>query len=206
MKWFGIRREKCGLPANAYPPLQTERLVMRMFQPGDAMDVFDYARSPIVGAMAGWAPHKTLLESQQVVRRFISRGDVWAIVEKRTGHVIGSIGLHTDSRREIDNARMLGYALGENYWGKGYATEAAREVLRFAFMELQCPILSVYHYPGNTKSRHVIKKLGFVQEGTLRMASALPDGSPTDEVCCSLTREEYLAALAPPTMPGAGIK
>lgn len=57
MKWFGIRREKCGLPANAYPPLQTERLVMRMFQPGDAMDVFDYARSPIVGAMAGWAPH-----------------------------------------------------------------------------------------------------------------------------------------------------
>ncbi|HPR79011.1 MAG TPA: GNAT family N-acetyltransferase [Candidatus Limiplasma sp.] len=97
MKWFGIRREKSGLPANAYPPLQTERLVMRMFQPGDAMDVFDYARSPIVGAMAGWAPHKTLLESQQVVRRFISRGDVWAIVEKRTGHVIGSIGLHTDS-------------------------------------------------------------------------------------------------------------
>ena len=206
MKWFGIRREKCGLPANAYPPLQTERLVMRMFQPGDAMDVFDYARSPIVGAMAGWAPHKTLLESQHVVRRFISRGDVWAIVEKRTGHVIGSIGLHTDSRREIDNARMLGYALGENYWGKGYATEAAREVLRFAFMELQCPILSVYHYPGNTKSRHVIKKLGFVQEGTLRMASTLPNGSPTDEVCCSLTREEYLAALAPPTMPGAGIK
>lgn len=141
-----------------------------------------------------------------MVRRFISRGDVWAIVEKRTGHVIGSIGLHTDSRREIDNARMLGYALGENYWGKGYATEAAREVLRFAFMELQCPILSVYHYPGNTKSRHVIKKLGFVQEGTLRMASTLPNGSPTDEVCCSLTREEYLAALAPPTMPGAGIK
>ena len=36
--------------------------------------------------MAGWAPHKTLLESQQVVRRFIARGDVWAIVEKRTGH------------------------------------------------------------------------------------------------------------------------
>ena len=208
MSWFKPRRVRRNPPANVYPTLQTERLVLRGFDLNDTVDVFAYAHSALVGPMAGWTPHRSLEESRQVVQHFIDHGDVWAIVEKKTGHVIGSIGLHADLKREVDNARMLGYALGEAHWGQGYATEAAAAVLRYAFEELCCPVVSAYHFPKNAKSKHVIKKLGFVPEGTLRLATTLPDGTLSDDVCYSMTRDEYVAranreaAKAAPTDAG----
>jgi len=193
MNWFKHRREGRKLePLEKYPALQTERLVLRMFTPCDTVDVFAYAQSTVVGPMAGWQPHRNIEESRQVVEHFIHHGDVWAIVEKKSGRVIGSIGLHADLKREVENARMLGYALGEKYWGKGYATEAATAVLRFAFEDLTCPLVSAYHFPGNRSSKHVIEKLGFVAEGVLRLASTLPDGTVVDNACYSITRNEYL--------------
>jgi putative acetyltransferase len=176
--------------------LATQRLVLRQFDPGDAVDVFAYAQNPAVGPMAGWMPHCDIQDSRRVVSQFIRCGDVWAIVEKKTGRVIGSIGLHADGKREVDGARMLGYVLGEPHWGQGYATEAAQAVLRFAFEQKDCCVVSAYHFPGNARSKRVIKKLGFVPEGTLRMAGTLPGGQMTDEVCYSITKEEYQARAA----------
>ncbi|MCE5342387.1 MAG: GNAT family N-acetyltransferase [Eubacteriales bacterium] len=174
-----------------YPPLLSQRLVLRMFELGDTADLYEYARSPIVGPMAGWTPHRSMEESRQVVHQFINHGDVWAIVEKRSGRVIGSIGLHADSKRDVPNTRMLGYALGEPYWGQGYATEAAEAVLKFAFEDLGCPLVSAFHNPQNDRSKRVIQKLGFLLEGRLRLAGTLPDGTVTDEDCYSMTRAEY---------------
>ncbi|MDD3214683.1 MAG: GNAT family protein [Eubacteriales bacterium] len=195
MSWFKRRRKAKKIEPRGYPPLQTERLVLRMFDPGDTVDVFAYAQSPLVGPMAGWPPHRTIEESRMVVDRFISNGDVWAIVEKKGGRVIGSVGLHPDRKRDVENAKMIGYALGEKYWGRGYATEAASAVLRYAFESLECPIVSAYHYPHNARSKRVIKKLGFSTEGTLRLASTLTNGCLCDDVCCSLTREDYFARV-----------
>ena len=192
MKWFGSRREKLKPSANAYPTLQTKRLTLRMFEPADAAALYAYSQNPHVGPPAGWAPHRSLEESRQIVRRFIIHGDVWAIVERNTGHLIGTIGLHADGKREVENARNLGYALDEAYWNRGYATEAAREVLRFAFFDLKCPVVSVCRFPDNAQSARVIEKLGFVHEGTLRLSFTGPSGTLMDEVCYSLTREEYL--------------
>ena len=196
MRWFQFRRARQGASAEGYPTLQTERLVLRAFDLNDTVDVYAYAHSPVVGPMAGWPAHRSLEESRQVVQHFMHSGDVWAIVEKKTGRVIGSVGLHADLKREVENARMLGYALGEAHWGQGYATEAANAVLHFAFEELGCPLVAAYHFPKNAKSKRVIKKLGFAAEGTLRMATTLPDGVVSDEVCYSLTREEYQARAA----------
>ena len=173
------------------PTLGTERLVLRTFEPSDAVDVFAYAQSPTVGPMAGWQPHRGIEESRRIVQLFIRNRDVWAIVEKKTGRVIGSIGLHADGKRNVNGAKTLGYVLGESYWNQGFATEASREVLRYAFEELNCPIVSVEHFPKNAKSKHVIKKLGFTYEGTLRMSYTLYDGTVLDELLYSMTRAEY---------------
>lgn len=189
MKWFGHGKQAS---APALPTLTTERLVLRGFDPSDAVDVFAYAQSDKVGPMAGWAPHRTLEDSRRVVEGFIEHGDVWAVVEKRTGHVIGSVGLHKDwRRRDIPDSRELGYALGEKSWGLGYATEACREAIRYAFEELGCEVIAACHFPTNQESRRVIKKLGFVYEGTLRRSRRLPDGTSADLVTYSLLREEY---------------
>ena len=179
-----------------FPVLGTARLVLRTFHPNDAVDVFGYAQSEKVGPMAGWAPHKCLDDSRRVVEGFIEAGDVWAIVDKSTGHVIGSVSLHKDPYRPLEGCRRLGYVLGENYWGQGYATEACREVLRYAFETLECPVVSVAHYPINQRSKRVIKKLGFTCEGTLRRTTLLYDGTYADSVVYSLFKEEYEARMA----------
>ncbi len=193
MKLFRNRKAR---PTAGMPVLQTERLVLRGFDPSDAVDVFAYASGPNVGPRAGWEPHKTIEDSRRVVERFIRGGEVWAVVEKKTGHVIGSVGLHKRGPRIVEGARELGYALGEGSWGQGYATEACGAVLRHAFVELGCPVVSVGHFPGNQQSKRVIKKLGFVCEGTLRRARTLPDGTYTDEVIYSLLSEEYARQAA----------
>ena len=66
-------------------------------------------------------------------------------------------------------------------------------MLRYAFEERDCQVLSVSHFPFNQKSRRVIKKLGFAYEGTLRHAHDLPGGEVSDLVCYSLLRSEYEA-------------
>ena len=70
-------------------------------------------------------------------------------------------------------------------------TEVCREVLRYAFEELELDLVSAFHYPGNRRSQRVIEKLGFYYEGILRNASVLPDGEVTGNVCYSMTCEEY---------------
>lgn len=190
MKWLARKKKTDEV---TLPMLSTERLVLRAFAPNDAVDVYAYAQSPKVGPMAGFAPHQSLEDSRQMVEKFIENGEVWAIVEKSTGHVIGSISLHRDGKRALENARRMGYVLGEAYWGQGYATEACREVLRYAFEEMDCPVMSLDHFPTNQKSRRVIKKLGFVLEGTIRHARALPDGTVSDLVSYSLLKSEYEA-------------
>lgn len=174
-------------------PLETRRLLLRGFRPGDAADVFAFAQSLKVGPMAGWTPHRTLRDSQALMERFSRRRDVWALVEKSSGRVIGSINLHRDRKRDSQEALMMGYALGESFWGRGYATEAAGEILRHAFEDLHAPVVSAYHYAFNSKSRRVIQKLGMTYEGTLRLASVLPDGTSCDDCCYSITRAEYEA-------------
>ena len=67
------------------PVFKTERLILREISVQDTMDMFEYSCSPLVGPMAGWAPHKTLYETTTVINIFIdskNRGEpgVFAIV------------------------------------------------------------------------------------------------------------------------------
>lgn len=171
--------------------LQTGRLLLRPFRHSDLGALYAYARSPHVGPHAGWPPHRSREDSRRVLDSFIREGEVWAVVLRDRAALIGSIGLHEDPKRRYEGARMLGYALGEGYWGRGYASEAAREVVRFAFDVQRLPLLSLYHYAYNERSRRVAERCGFVCEGVLRAASRRYDGRVFDEVCYSLTFPDY---------------
>jgi putative acetyltransferase len=122
---------------------------------------------------------------------FIDKYDSWAIVYKENGRVIGSIGFETDTKRPEINCKELGYALGEEYWGKGIMTEAALAVIRYGFEELALEIISIYRNPQNERSGRVIEKCGFTYEGTLRCANKVYDGTIRDVACYSMTKEEY---------------
>ena len=78
-------------------------------------------------------------------------------------------------------------------WGKGYATEAVRRVLRYVFSEAAEPpeLISVRHYDFNNRSRRVIKKCGFKFEGVIRKAVVLPEYGLRDCWQYSMTEREW---------------
>jgi len=173
--------------------LETERLLLRSFDENDLHDFNYYAKDRDVGPNAGWPPHETQAQTREVILRFMAEDNVWALEEKSSRKVIGSLGVHRDSRRDrSDSVRMIGYALGKDWWGKGYMTEAVKRVLQFLFEEKEMELITVYHFSFNQRSQRVIEKCGFHREGVLRQASRLYDGSILDDVCYSMTREEYL--------------
>lgn len=175
--------------------LETDRLILRAFTEDDSEAVYDYARNPNVGPAAGWAPHESVEDSQRIVRMFIQADDVWAIVDKTSGRLIGTIGLHRDTKRSIHEARSIGYVLAEEFWGRGIMPEAVKAAIRFGFETLRLEIISVDHYPYNAKSKRVIEKCGFRYEGTLRKAARLFNGEVVDHVCYAITREEYFQGI-----------
>lgn len=196
---FSLSREeyeRVQHPLSVMPRLETERLILRGFTMDDLADFNAYCQNPDVGPNAGWPPHQSLEESGEVLRSFIQGGQVWAICERESGRVIGSLGLHPDKRRDLDfsSCRMLGYALAKSSWGHGYMTEAVRAALRYAFEELRLQLVTVYHFAYNQRSRRVIEKAGFVSEGTLRRAFVRYDGRIFDECSYSMTRDEWQKA------------
>ena len=61
--------------------IETERLILRPFTQNDAEDVFDYAKDPRVGPIAGWQPHRDVEESREIIRTVFSRDGVSAMLD-----------------------------------------------------------------------------------------------------------------------------
>ena len=158
-------------------PLTTERLLLREIVPEDAVDIFEYSQNPTVGRNAGWKPHESLDETREIMQTiFLGQKSVWGMVQRETKKLIGSIGLIPDPKRENESVLMLGYALGEPYWGRGLMTEAAQTVCGYGFGELRLTGISATTFPDNARSQRVLQKLGFQYEGSLQQAERLYTG------------------------------
>jgi len=85
--------------------------------------------------------------------------DLWPVVEKNSSEVIGHCGLldkEVDGKQEIE----LNYILSKNVWGKGYATEIASAIMKYAFDEKNLKRLIALIKPENRKSESIAKKIG----------------------------------------------
>ncbi len=203
------------------PALSTGRLVLRPLSEDDVEDVFAYCSDPDSGSDAGWPPHRSVDDARAFVERVASAPHVFGVFERvgaggrtreaaasrafrqragdaaaipATGACIGSIGLVADPQRRNPDCLMLGYALAKWAWGRGYMTEAVREVVRYAFEELRIPLLSCTHYLFNERSRRVMEKCGFRREGVLHAAEPAPDGTMQDVGLYVLPAGEWRAA------------
>ncbi len=173
--------------------LETERLILRQWKPGDEKDVYAYASGDKVGPMAGWRPHSDLSETQALLKRFRNENETWALELKTSGRVIGSLGLHAGGRKNISVPYdfELGYVLAEEYWGRGLMPEAAFAALSFAFRERGASAVLVSCFPFNHRSRRVIEKLGFRPLFRLNGSWLRYDGVLLDEDVFLLTRENF---------------
>lgn len=170
--------------------LETERLVLKGFAPEDAEELYAYAKDPIVGPPAGWKPHESVEESREIIATVFASGNQWAIRRKDDGRLIGSIGLEPDKHRPGCNSRELGYSLASDQWGQGLMPEAAEAVLQYGFETLDLDLVGICTGPSNRRSQGVIRKLGFVYEGTLRHCYNAVDGI-RDSLIFSMNKKEY---------------
>ena len=149
--------------------LDTERLILRQWKESDAESLFEYAKDPDVGPIAGWPPHKSVEESREVIKNVFNGPECYAICEKNSDKAIGAIELklkgHTDMT-ERDDECELGYWLGKPFWGRGYMPEAAREVICHGFEDLGMTTIWCGYWEGNVKSKRVQEKVGFVYHHT----------------------------------------
>lgn len=167
--------------------LETERLILRPIIESDAEAIYEYSRNKNVGINAGWKPHESIEETREIMPLvFLNQENVFGIVLKETGKLFGTIGIIPDSKRQNDKTKMIGYAIGEDYWGRGFTTEAVLAVLHFGFEELKLDLISAYCYPFNKRSKRVLEKCGFQYEGCLRLAEKCYNGTVIDNECYSI--------------------
>ena len=164
--------------------LETVRLLIRPFQEEDADAFFACCQNPNLGNNAGWAPHKTIEESREILQNvFIGQENIWAMILKDAQQLIGSIGIVPDPKRENPQVRMLGYWLDEAHWGKGYMAEAVQAILNYGFNELQLSLITANCYPHNKRSQQVLERNGFIYEGVLHQAELTYNGNIFDHLC-----------------------
>ena len=158
MIWDRIERQK---PLRA---LETDRLRLREWRLDDAEDLYDYARSELVGPSAGWPMHKSIQDSRRAIQTFMDNGDSYAVELKAKGKVVGCISLYNrcpDDKFRVMDQRELGYVLNPSYWGQGIMPEAVERVKAYCFQELKIDMLWCGHFEGNDRSKSVIEKTGF---------------------------------------------
>ena len=144
--------------------LETERLILRRWEDSDAEGLFEYAKDPDVGPIAGWPAHQSIAESRNVIKNVFNGKEAYAICLKTDNKAIGAIELklngHTDMTDRDDECE-LGYWLGKPFWGQGIVPEAVKEMLRHAFEDIGMTRVWVGYYEGNAKSKRVQEKCGF---------------------------------------------
>lgn len=178
------RVKKHVLKRREMKTIETNRLILRPITVADAEDIFAYSKNENVGINAGWKPHANIEETREIMEIvFLNKENVFGIESKETGKLIGSIGLIADPKRQNSKVFMMGYAIGEEYWNKGYTTEAAQALIHYGFEVLNLDMVSAYCYPSNKRSKRVLEKCGFQYEGLLRLAEERYDGVVLDNEC-----------------------
>ena len=142
----------------------TERLILRPWNESDAEALYEYAKNPNVGPIAGWPIHTSVENSRQIIRDVLSAEYTYAITLKEEDKAIGCVGLMIGKASNFgltEEEAEIGYWIGEPFWGNGYVPEAVKELMKYAFENLKLTRLWCGYFEGNEKSKRVQEKCGF---------------------------------------------
>jgi RimJ/RimL family protein N-acetyltransferase len=147
--------------------LETERLILRMFREDDIERYASICADPEVMRYLGDGKTLTRAEAWRqmamIVGHWQLRGyGIWAVEERKSKDLVGRVGFFNP---EGWPGFELGWVLGREYWGKGYASEGARRALDYAFTEMKRDhVISLIH-PDNRGSMRVAERIGEQLEG-----------------------------------------
>jgi len=164
--------------------LCSERLTLTPFAASDLALAIEMFTDPDVRKYAGGVMTEDEIRGQ--MSNWLKRGSdgcigIWSIANRANGEKLGSAALlpipieedDTDfsllvSGQMPDGDLEIGYFLKQSAWGKGYATEACKRLLQMVFEETPLNEVVATFDDGNTASRHVLRKAGFLDRGIRR--------------------------------------
>jgi ribosomal-protein-alanine N-acetyltransferase len=154
-----------------FPRLETPRLSLRQITMEDADALFATFSDPAVMEFYGELPYTSLEEARDLIRRqqhwFAEKEGIrWGITRKGEDVVIGSCGLFRFD--EGFRRAICGYELNQAEWRQGIMSEALTVMLDYAFGPMDLHRVEAVVDDVNEKSKALLRKLGFTQEGTLR--------------------------------------
>ena len=176
-----LLEERPAIPREAcIPVFETERLVLRAPRLEDAKAIATLANDRRIAENTRRIPHPYTLDDAE---QFISgtaaaTGEMALTITLADGAVIGGCGLNL-----LDGpAPDIGYWLGVPHWGKGYATEAVRALIDYAFTELDHTAVQAGARVTNPASRRILEKCGFQWTGVgLCRIRAIASSAPIDQ-------------------------
>ncbi|WP_070967375.1 GNAT family N-acetyltransferase [Vibrio sonorensis] len=117
----------------------------------------------------------------------------WAVEERSSGQFIGFVGLHGQEEEQIPCTPMveIGWRLAREHWGKGYAPEAAKAALKYAFDSLGESRIYAFTSLLNLPSQRVMEKIGMHNTGLDFDHPKVPDGHRLEKHCLFRIDKEY---------------
>ena len=144
--------------------IETERLILRTWQKEDAKAYFQINQDPkVIEFLRGPLTREQVQDFIQYVRHHGEQYGytTWAVELKETGVLMGFIGLnYVDWPAHFTPAVEIGWRLGSQYWGKGYATEGAKAALAYGFEQCNLHEIVAFTVPANIRSIRVMEKIG----------------------------------------------
>ncbi|CAN5468598.1 hypothetical protein BH18ACI1_BH18ACI1_00290 [soil metagenome] len=148
--------------------LETNRLILQTWTLADTENLFEICSDAEVMKYLGTGkPYKTLDEAENFLNWAVAYQKEngfcrWAVLEESSGKIIGSCGFaRPHGTKEIE----LGYLFARKVWGKGFATEAAGECLKYGFKKLDFREIIALTDLENVASQRVLEKIGFEKRG-----------------------------------------
>lgn len=175
--------------------LETERLFVRNFKPGDWKDLQEYISKEEV--MVFETPWDCSDESCRRTAEEFSKGDTfWAVELKNTGKMIGHIYFGSSGPEKFQT-RMIGYIFNNVYHGNGYATEGCKALLDYGFRNMGVHRVMGKCSPENKPSWRLMERLNMRREGHSFKAvtfKTTADGQPIwwDEYLYASLKDEWL--------------
>lgn len=148
--------------------IETERLYLREWREDDVEPFYQMNQDPkvlefLLGPLSREAVRKFIVDKNQTLLE--EKYTLWAVEEKTTGAMIGFIGLQeVSSLLPFALSIEIGWRLGFQYWGRGYASEGAIAVLDYGLKVLKIPELVSYTVVNNMRSQRVMERIGMSRD------------------------------------------
>ncbi|NBC68341.1 GNAT family N-acetyltransferase [Paenibacillus sacheonensis] len=152
-----------------YPPLETERLELRILTLQDAEAVFQHFADEKITRYMDIEPCADVKEAEEIIRFHLEdSGCRWGLYDKMNDDFVGTCGFHCLRNTKDDFVAEIGFDLSAAYWGKGLMREGLQEIIGYGFSTMGLTMIDATVQPENARSIQLLNKVGFTQTGELR--------------------------------------